>query len=129
MVQKVPFTQLSGNTMTIGTGTSRVIMGADSGNLKIQDSQSNTSVIEAGLGVQGAGGHLPRVGTRSAQGVGPDLRSRGDDRGRALLILKAGVVAHGVPRPRAQRAGGLCDGLGAAPLQGRRQGSSCCARR
>ena len=58
MVQKVPFTQLSGNTMTIGTGTSRVIMGADSGNLKIQDSQSNTSVIEAGLGVQGAGGTI-----------------------------------------------------------------------
>ena len=54
MVQKVPFTQLSGNTMTIGTGTSRVIMGADSGNLKIQDSQSNTSVIEAGAGIVGA---------------------------------------------------------------------------
>ena len=53
MVQKVPFTSTSGNTMTIGTGTSRVIMGADSGNLKIQDSQSNTSVIEAGLGVVG----------------------------------------------------------------------------
>ena len=39
--------------MTIGTGTSRVIMGADS-NLKIQDSQSNTSVIEAGAGIVGA---------------------------------------------------------------------------
>ena len=55
MVQKVPFTSATGNTMTIGTGTSRVVMGADSGNLKIQDSQSNTSVIEAGLGIQGFG--------------------------------------------------------------------------
>jgi hypothetical protein len=54
MVQKVPFTSTSGNTMTIGTGTSRVIMGADSGNLKIQDSQSNTSIIEAGAGIVGA---------------------------------------------------------------------------
>lgn len=52
MVQKVPFTQTSGNTMTIGTGSSRVIMGADSGNLKIQDSDSNTSIIEAGKGIQ-----------------------------------------------------------------------------
>ena len=58
MVQKVPFTSASGNTMTIGTGNSRVIMGADSGNLKIQDAQSNTSVIEAGLGVQGSGGTI-----------------------------------------------------------------------
>ena len=54
MVQKVPFTSATGNTMTIGTGTSRVIMGADSGNLKIQDSQSNTSIIEAGSGIVGA---------------------------------------------------------------------------
>jgi hypothetical protein len=53
MVQKVPFSQTSGNTVTIGTGASRVIMGADSGNLKITDSQANVSVIEAGLGVQG----------------------------------------------------------------------------
>ena len=52
MVQKVPFTQTSGNTVTIGTGSSRVIMGADSGNLKIQDSDSNTSIIEAGKGIQ-----------------------------------------------------------------------------
>ena len=54
MVQKVPFTSTSGNTMTIGTGSSRVIMGADSGNLKIQDSDSNTSIIEAGSGIVGA---------------------------------------------------------------------------
>jgi len=54
MVQKVPFTSTSGNTMTLGTGTSRVVMGADSGNLKIQDSQSNTSIIEAGAGIVGA---------------------------------------------------------------------------
>ena len=76
MVQKVPFTHATGNTMTLGTGTSRVIMGADSGNLKIQDSQSNTSVIEAGLGVQGAGGtivvannaQLPTSGANLAAG-------------------------------------------------------------
>ena len=56
MVQKVPFTSATGNTMTIGTGTSRVVMGADSGNQKIQDSQSNTSIIEPGLpsGIVGA---------------------------------------------------------------------------
>ena len=48
MVQKVPFSQASGNTVTIGTGNSRVVMGADSGNLKIQDSDSNTSIVEAG---------------------------------------------------------------------------------
>ena len=56
MVQKIPFTSATGNTMTIGTGTSRVVMGADSGNLKIQDSQSNTSIIEPGLrsGIVGA---------------------------------------------------------------------------
>lgn len=55
MVQKIPYHQFTGNTVTLGSSTSRVIMGADSGNLKIQDSQSNTSVIEAGLGIQGAG--------------------------------------------------------------------------
>ena len=53
MVQRVPFTSASGNTMTIGTGTSRVVAGADS-NLKIQDSDSNTSIIEAGSGIVGA---------------------------------------------------------------------------
>ena len=49
MVQKIPYHQFTGNTVTLGTGTSRVIMGADSGNLKIQDTQSNTSIIEQGL--------------------------------------------------------------------------------
>ncbi len=55
MVQRVNYHQFSGNTVTLGAGGSRVVMGSDSGNLKIQDSQSNTSVIEAGLGIQGAG--------------------------------------------------------------------------
>ena len=73
MVQKVPFTQLSGNTMTIGTGTSRVIMGADSGNLKIQDGDSNTSIIEAGLGVQGAGGTLVVANNAQLPTSGNDL--------------------------------------------------------
>tara|TARA_B100001094_G_scaffold332481_1_gene404752 strand:- start:6281 stop:9703 length:3423 start_codon:yes stop_codon:yes gene_type:complete len=73
MVQKVPFTSASGNTMTIGTGTSRVVMGADSGNLKIQDSQSNTSVIEAGLGVQGAGGTLVVANNAQLPTSGNDL--------------------------------------------------------
>ena len=53
MVQKIPLTQFTGNTVTIGAGTSRVIMGADSGNLKIQDSQSNTTIIEPGFGDTG----------------------------------------------------------------------------
>ena len=53
MVQRVPYHQFTGNTVTIGTGNSRVIMGADSGNLKIQDSQSNTTIIEPGRGDQG----------------------------------------------------------------------------
>ena len=54
MVQRVPYHQFTGNTVTIGTGTSRVVMGADSGNLKIQDSQSNTTIIEPGFGLQGS---------------------------------------------------------------------------
>tara|TARA_B100000900_G_scaffold415969_1_gene448212 strand:- start:820 stop:2073 length:1254 start_codon:yes stop_codon:yes gene_type:complete len=53
MVQRVPYHQFSGNTVTIGAGTSRVVMGADSGNLKIQDSQSNTTIIEPGFGDTG----------------------------------------------------------------------------
>lgn len=73
MVQKVPFTQLSGNTMTIGAGTSRVIMGADSGNLKIQDGDSNTSIIEAGLGVQGAGGTIVVANNAQLPTSGADL--------------------------------------------------------
>ena len=59
MVQKIPYHQFSGNTVTLGAGGSRVVMGADSGNLKIQDSQSNTTIIEPGLGEQGF------VGTRT----------------------------------------------------------------
>lgn len=57
MVQKVPYHQFTGNTVTLGSSTSRVVMGADSGNLKIQDSQSNTSIIEPGLkeGIIGSG--------------------------------------------------------------------------
>ena len=57
MVQKIPYHQFTGNTVTIGSSTSRVVLGADSGNLKIQDSQSNTSIIEPGLkdGIIGAG--------------------------------------------------------------------------
>ena len=53
MVQRVPYHQFTGNTVTLGTGNSRVVMGADSGNLKIQDSQSNTTIIEPGRGDQG----------------------------------------------------------------------------
>jgi len=57
MVQKIPYHQFTGNTVTIGSSTSRVVMSADSGNLKIQDSQSNTTIIEPGLkdGIIGAG--------------------------------------------------------------------------
>lgn len=53
MVQRVPYHQFSGNTVTLGSSTSRVVMGADSGNLKIQDSQSNTTIIEPGFGDTG----------------------------------------------------------------------------
>ena len=57
MVQKIPYHQFTGNTVTIGSSASRVVMSADSGNLKIQDSQSNTTIIEPGLkdGIIGAG--------------------------------------------------------------------------
>ena len=37
MVQRVNYHQFSGNTVTLGAGGSRVVMGADSGNLKIQE--------------------------------------------------------------------------------------------
>ena len=50
MVQKLSYTA---NSITLGTGTSKVVLGADSGNLIVKDSQSNTSIIEPGLGVQG----------------------------------------------------------------------------
>ena len=47
-------------------------MGADS-NLKIQDSQSNTSVIEAALGVQGAGGTIVVANNAQLPTSGNDL--------------------------------------------------------
>ena len=50
MVQKLSYTA---NSITLGTGTSKVVLGADSGNLIVKDSQANTSIIEPGLGVQG----------------------------------------------------------------------------
>ena len=50
MVQKLSYTA---NSITLGTGTSKVVLGADSGNLIVKDSQSNTSIIEPGLGIQG----------------------------------------------------------------------------
>ena len=51
MVQKLSYTA---NSITLGTGTSKVVLGADSGNLIVKDSQANTSILEPGLGVQGA---------------------------------------------------------------------------
>ena len=49
MVQKLSYTA---NSITLGTGTSKVVLGADS-NLIVKDSQANTSIIEPGLGIQG----------------------------------------------------------------------------
>ena len=43
MVQKLSYTA---NSITLGTGTSKVVLGADSGNLIVKDSQANTSIIE-----------------------------------------------------------------------------------
>lgn len=51
MVQKLSYTA---NSITLGTGTSKVVLGADSGNLIVKDSDANTSILEPGLGVQGA---------------------------------------------------------------------------
>ena len=53
MVQKLSYTA---NSITLGTGTSRVILGADSGNLIVKDSDANTSIVQPGLGVQGQSG-------------------------------------------------------------------------
>ena len=50
MVTKLSYTA---NSITLGTGTSKVILGADSGNLIVKDSDANTSILEPGLGVQG----------------------------------------------------------------------------
>ena len=43
MVQKLSYTA---NSITLGTGTSKVVLGADSGNLIVKNSQANTSIIE-----------------------------------------------------------------------------------
>ena len=51
MVQKLSYTA---NSITLGTGTSKVVLGADSGNLIVKDSDANTSILEPGLGVQGS---------------------------------------------------------------------------
>ena len=51
MVTKLSYTA---NSITLGTGTSKVVLGADSGNLIVKDSDANTSIIEPGTGVQGA---------------------------------------------------------------------------
>ena len=53
MVQKLSYTA---NSITLGTGTSRVILGADSGNLIVKDSDANTSIVEPGAGVLGQSG-------------------------------------------------------------------------
>ena len=51
MVTKLSYTA---NSITLGTGTSKVVLGADSGNLIVKDSDANTSIIEPGTGLQGA---------------------------------------------------------------------------
>ena len=51
MVTKLSYTA---NSITLGTGTSKVVLGADSGNLIVKDSDANTSIFEPGLGLQGA---------------------------------------------------------------------------
>ena len=53
MVQKLSYTA---NSITLGTGTSRVVLGADSGNLIVKDSDANTSIVEPGVGVLGQTG-------------------------------------------------------------------------
>ena len=53
MVQKLSYTA---NSITLGTGTSRVILGADSGKLIVKDSDANTSIVEPGAGVLGQSG-------------------------------------------------------------------------
>ena len=50
MVQKLSYTA---NSITLGTGTSKVVLGADSGNLIVKDSDANTSIIEPGSGILG----------------------------------------------------------------------------
>lgn len=47
MVQKIPYHQFTGNTVTLGSSTSRVVMGADSGNLIGEDTTGNHSYAGA----------------------------------------------------------------------------------
>ena len=51
MVQKLSFTA---NSVVLGTGNSRVILGADSGKLIVKDRHANTSTVQPGTGVIGA---------------------------------------------------------------------------
>jgi hypothetical protein len=51
MVQKLSFTA---NSVVLGTGNSRVILGADSGKLIVKDRHANTSTVQPGSGVIGA---------------------------------------------------------------------------
>ena len=53
MVQKLSFTA---NSITLGTGNSRVILGADSGNLVVKDKDANTSTVTPGTGIAGFSG-------------------------------------------------------------------------
>ena len=53
MVQKLSYTA---NSITLGTGNSRVILGADSGNLIVKDRHANTSTLTPGTGVLGMSG-------------------------------------------------------------------------
>ena len=68
MVQKLSYTA---NSITLGTGTSRVILGADSGNLIVKDSDANTSIVEPGAGVQGHQKHskLCQVASKASQSI------------------------------------------------------------
>jgi len=50
MVQKLSYTA---NSITLGAGKSKVVLGADSGNLIVKDSDANTSILEPGVGLQG----------------------------------------------------------------------------
>ena len=52
MVTKLSYTA---NSITLGTGNSRVILGADSGNLIVKDKDANTSTVAPGSGIVGGG--------------------------------------------------------------------------
>ena len=53
MVQKLSFTA---NSITLGTGNSRVVLGADSGSLTVKDKDANTSTVTPGTGIAGFSG-------------------------------------------------------------------------